>query len=551
MCILRPMYIDTAQSTRGDKTYVRYLLRDSYREDNKVKHRTIANLGQCNKEEIAAMKLAFKHKGDLTALGSIGQIQLKQGSRFGAVWALKQVADRLGLTQALGQDYNGTLALWQVFARIINQGSRLSAMRLAQSHAVSEVLGLDNLKKDHLYQNLTWLSENQESIEKKIWQIRCDKQTTTSELFLYDVTSSYLEGEKNDLAAYGYNRDGKKSKKQIVIGLLTDAGGAPVAVRVFEGNTSDTKTVSEQTRTLAENFNIKEVTLVGDRGMLKTPQIEALPDGFRYITAIAKPQMRTMLQNEVIQPGLFDEKLHEVVSEGVRYLVRRNPIRTEEIRANRERKFDAVCKKSAALTLYLAKHPKAKLDTAKKHIQSKIDKLKIQTFVEVVVDEKTKTISVTKNEESLKDVAFLDGVYIIKTDVPQDKASAQTIHDRYKDLSKVESAFRTMKTGHLETRPIYVRKDPRTRGHVFVVMLAYLIVQELERCWKESNMTLQEGIDELGAISLVYMMTSKTMYLKIPEPTQRAAPLFASANLILPQICLQAKRVVPTNKVLH
>jgi len=543
------MYIDTAKSKRGDKTYTRYLLRDSYREDNKVKHRTIANLGQCSKEEIAAMQLALKHKGDLTTLTAIGQFQLKQGSRFGAVWTLKQVADRLGLTEALGQDYQGTLALWQVFARIIDQGSRLSAMRLAESHAVSEVLGLDNLKKDHLYNNLTWLSDKQESIEKKLWQIRLSKQITTPELFLYDVTSSYLEGDKNDLAAYGYNRDGKKSKKQIVIGLLTDANGTPVAVRVFEGNTSDTKTVSEQVRTLAENFNIKEVTLVGDRGMLKMPQIDALPDGFRYITAIAKPQMRTMLQDNVIQPSLFDEKLHEVISDGIRYLVRRNPVRTEEIRTGRKQKFDAVCKKSAELTSYLTKHPKAKLETAKKCIQAKINKLKIQTFVNITVDDKNRTISVIQNEQSLKDIEFLDGVYIIKTDVPKDTAAAQTIHDRYKDLSKVEWAFRTMKTGYLEVRPVYVRRDPKTRGHVFLVMLAYLIVQELEKCWKESNMTLQESIDELGAISLIYMMSSKTMCIKIPEPSKLALPLFTSANLVLPKICLQAKRVVPTKQL--
>ncbi|MBM4275824.1 MAG: IS1634 family transposase, partial [Deltaproteobacteria bacterium] len=166
------MYIDTASSSRGGKTYRRHLLRESYREAGKVKHRTIANLSHCSEEEIAAIKLALKHKSDLALLGSLKDISLQQGSRIGAVFSLQVVAERLGLVKALGYQRAGKLALWQVFARLIDQGSRLSAVRLAESHAACDILGLDTFNEDHLYQNLAWLATNQEEIEQRLFRQR-------------------------------------------------------------------------------------------------------------------------------------------------------------------------------------------------------------------------------------------------------------------------------------------------------------------------------------------------------------------------------------------
>ena len=208
------MYVDTSHS----KTYTRYLLRDSFRENGKVKHRTIANLSSCSEEEIAAIKLALKYKGDLAHLVNVKAIETKEGMRVGAVFSLKVIADRIGLTAALGNDEPARLALWQVLARLMDQGSRLSAVRLAESHAACDILGLDSFNEDHLYGNLAWLSERQEAIEKRLFRQRYGN--TPPQLFLYDVTSSYLEGVENILSAFGYNRDGKKGKKQLVIGLL-------------------------------------------------------------------------------------------------------------------------------------------------------------------------------------------------------------------------------------------------------------------------------------------------------------------------------------------
>ena len=285
---IEAMYVDTSRR----KTYTRYLLRDSFRENGRVKHRTIASLSSCSQEEIAAIKLAH--------LVSIKEVKTREGLRIGAVHSLKMIADRIGLSKALGNDRQGKLALWQVQARLMDQRSRLSAVRLAESHAACDILGLETYNEDHLYGSLAWLAERQEVIEKRLFRNRYGNDAP--QLFLYDVTSSYLEGVQNILAAFGYNRDGKKGKMQLVIGLLTGPEGAPVAVRVFAGNTSDKKTVPEQIRILAESYGVKEVTLVGDRGMLKQSQIDLLnQEQFHYITAITKPQIEKLLRESIFK----------------------------------------------------------------------------------------------------------------------------------------------------------------------------------------------------------------------------------------------------------
>jgi transposase len=174
--------------------------------------------------------------------------------------------------------------------------------------------------------------------------------------------------------------------------------------------------------------------------------------------------------------------------------------------------------------------------TATKQIEEKIQSLRIQAWTTLKIDTVKRIVTVEKNDEQLVTESQLDGVYILKTDVKTETACIATIHDRYKDLSKVESAFRTMKTGYLEVRPIFVRKDPRTRGHVFVVMLAYLLVQELESYWKDLELTTKEGIDELSSIVYTTVTVNEVTCLKLPEPTTRAANLLNHANLALPAV---------------
>src|SRR3989475_7936336 len=192
--------------------------------------------------------------------------------------------------QALGTTRDGKLALWQVIARVIDQGSRLSAVRLAMSHAACDVLGLGPFDEEALYENLAWLAGIQAAVEDRLFAQRT--KTTPVSLFLYDVTSSYLEGTHNELAAFGYNRDGKKGKMQIVIGLLCDEDGHPVSIEVFPGNTTVPHTLASQVAKLKERFGVQAITFVGDRGMIKGRQIEDLVQhGCHYMTAITKPQI--------------------------------------------------------------------------------------------------------------------------------------------------------------------------------------------------------------------------------------------------------------------
>jgi transposase len=522
------------------------LLRTSFRENGKVKHKTIANLSSCSEDEIAALKLALKHKGKLHSLASLDDVNAKLGKRIGAVWTLNIIAERLGITKALGTDEEAKLALLQVITRTIDQGSRLSAVRFAMRHAICEILGIKKLDESDLYTNLAWLSEHQEEIEQKLFNIRFPDEHPT--LFLYDVTSSYLEGECNELANWGYNRDKKKGKKQIVAGLLAASDGLPIAVRVFEGNTTDTKTVAEQIRILSKSFGVKSVTLVGDRGMLKGPQIESLPDDFRYITAITKPQIQKLLCEGKLQYELFNEKICEIKDGGIRYVLRRNPLRAELMAESRESKLSSIMKIAEKQTLYLAEHPGADAAKALGKVIAKIEKLKAAKWL--TADEQERVISVTKDDDALSKVALLDGCYVIKSDVPEDDADAQTLHDRYCDLELVERTFRTMKTTHLEMRPVFVKKKSSTQGHAFVVMLALLLQRELERCWKQIDVSVEEGIDELASIHLQDLTLGNKTVQNIPAPTKLGCQLLESAAVVLPSVFPKVKANVHTTKKL-
>ena len=541
------MYIDTTIANNNGKKHVRHLLRTSFRENGKVKHKTIANLSSCSDDEIQALKLALKNKKNLSLLASLKDIDTTLGKSIGAVWALKVIAERTGVSKALGNEPEAKLALVQVMARVIDQGSRLSAVRLAKRHALCEILGIKKLDEDDLYENLSWLCKNQESIEKKLFNLRFPNTTPT--LFLYDVTSSYLEGTCNELAAFGYNRDNKKGKKQIVIGLLTGPDGLPIAVRVFKGNSNDSKTVSEQVRILADSFSVKEVTLVGDRGMLKGPQLQALPDDFRYITAITKPEVSKMLSQGTLQYELFNEHVCEVTNDDIRYVLRRNPIRAEQIAETRRSKFFSVKRIAEEQTQHLSKHPKASVEKALQRVVSKIDKLKADKWLSAT--EKGRVISIDKDDNAVKEIALLDGCYVIKSDVSPKDADAQTLHDRYCDLEHVERSFRTMKSVHLDMRPVFVTKESSTRGHVFVVMLALLLQRELEQCWKELDITVEEGIEQLAAIHMQEVRLGEACIQNIPNPDKLGKQLLENAGIELPSILPSIIANVDTKKKLQ
>ncbi len=525
------MYIDSKTTTINNKTYKSILLRRSYWKDGKTRKETIANLNHCTEAEIKAIKLALASKENLENVVDISKSYVEQGKSYGAVLLLDKLLKRTGIKQALGNSYQGKLAALQIIGRIMLQGSRLSLSREYEDHVFSELLELpEEISEQELYKNLSWLAENQKQIEKNLQKI--NNIPSENNLFLYDVTSSYLEGTQNELAEFGYNRDGKKGKKQIVIGLLTNKDGLPIATRVFEGNTADSKTVQEQIKILKDEFQIATLTLVGDRVMFPKVTIENLPKGFSYITAIRKKQMETLLKEEVIQMELFDTEIQEIEYENARYIMRCNPIRKQEIENTREEKLKKIQKKIKDKNQYLEKHTKAKPEIALKNLEEELAKLDISSFTKLNCTQRS--IALEINHAELEEISKLDGCYCIKTDVLVKEVSKETIHARYKDLALVESAFRVMKQNHLEIRPLYLRRADRTRAHVLVIMLSYIVQRELKALWKDVECTVQENIAKLTKLTTATIRIGNVEINKLTKPNKKCKTLLKLAKVAIP-----------------
>lgn len=549
------MYITDVltKTKKGNVSHRCILLRQSYRENGKVRTRTIANITHCKPAEIAALRLALGHKNDLGQLVHISDsVALREGQSVGAVWAAYKVAQRLGIEKALGTERQGKLALWQVLARVIEQGSRLSAVRLAQRHAACDTLGMRRgFDENDLYENLAWLAGRQSKIEWELFKFRYPDNTP--ELYLYDVTSSYLEGVCNALAAFGYNRDGKRGKMQIVIGLLCDGNGSPLSIEVFTGNTQDPKTVLAQIKKVAQRFGGRAVAFVGDRGMIKSTQIKNLNDeGFHYITAITKPQINKLLEENVLQMELFDKDLAEVTSpaDGARYVIRRNPYRAEELRDTRSSKLSSLADAVKKANCYLAEHPRAKTDTAVSKLRKRVGALKVDAWVSVTAE--GRVIALKINEEELAEKCKLDGCYVLKTDLPAETAEMKVVHDRYKDLALVEQAFRTSKTILLEMRPVFVHTEASTRAHALIVLLAYMIARELQQAWNDFDLTVGEGLLELSSLcSIEVSVKNQASCHRIPEPRSMSAQLLESLDVELPEALPWLNARVVTRKKLQ
>lgn len=548
------MYVDDCKYSRGDKAYRRVLLREGYRENGKVKHRTIANISHCSNDEIEAVKIALKMKKNLPVLEKLANGDYTNGKMVGAVVAIYKIASRLGIQKVLGYLRSAVLVLWLVIARLIDQGSRLSAVRLAGNHAACEVLGLDTFNEDDLYDAMDWLYDHKEAIEQRLfrrWQ-KDHAEEGVNHIFLYDVTSSYLEGKQNELADFGYNRDQKKGKKQVVYGLLTDVDGDPIAIEAFKGNTKDNKTLKSQIDRLKERFGCEHITIVGDKGMIKSTRIDELQEtGFHYITSITKAQIRGLVNRGLLQMELFDDALCEVEDpeDGVRYILRRNPFRVAEIAQMRQSKEVSIQKKIDKANQYLKEHPRAKLSTQEKNLNAALRRYKMDKYAKIEVDTTKRQLQLRVDTDLLSEASQLDGCYVIKTDLPNEVVSKELVHERYKALSEVESAFRIKKT-NLDARPIYVRKKERTIAHLFIVMLAYKIERYFRAAWSGLDLTAHEGITTLSRITSNVITIGEEKIVRVPQPDKECKALLDRIDVILPEILPYSEVTVATRKKL-
>ena len=556
------MYIAITRKKYKDHYHEQILLRESYREDGKVKTRTLLNLTNHPKEQVQAISAALKAVKNKETITTSSQQE--QGFTIGLSFVIIFIMNILGILKSFTKTFESKIALMLIAARIVSQSSRLQALFWSKNEdKILDLLDFTNdeknkLNKKTIYFGLDYMQENQEKIEDKLFKIYY-KNNPPKRVF-YDVTSSYVEGdyEDSELIRYGYNRDGKKSKQQIVIGLLTDENGHAISIHTYPGNTNDVKTFIDQLNKLKNRFKLDNITIVGDGGMIKSEDIIKIKElGYDYITSIGKPSIKKLIDDKdsKIQLSLFDEDLQEIVENNTRYILRQNPIRRDEIRATRDSKITRLKEFIEDKTIYYNTHYRAKLETLEKHINKKIADLKLVQFVSyevslkddicVVKDkdnnesEKSKelaTIKIIIDEKAKKEIEDLDGCYVVTTSlIDTTKDTKEDIHKAYKTLIKVENAFKTLKTDFLEIRPLYIKTDKRIMGHIALSMIAYNITLKLKEYTTILKLDFKSIIRQLSSIkTTVNTINQAIKFETIPTVNNTLQQLFTQMKLKFP-----------------
>ena len=555
------MYIAITRKKYKETYHQQILLRESYREDGKVKTRTLLNLTKKPKEQVEAITEALKGKKE----DKVSIENLKQGKTIGLSLIVFFLMKLLGMLKAIGEGFEAKIALLLVASRVAIQSSRLQALHWAKKEDhILNILGFSNnesekLDNKNIYLGLDYLYENREKIEDKLFKSYY-KKNPPKRLY-YDVTSSYVEGDYSDseLVTYGYNRDKKSGKAQIVMGLLTDENGHAISIDTYRGNTNDVKTFANQLNKLKNRFKLDGITIVGDGGMIKSNDIGTIKEmGYDYITSIGKPSIRKLIdeKDSKIERSLFDEDLKEVINEeeNVRYILRQNPIRMAEIRKNRESRIKRLEIFIQERVDYYNTHFRAKKETMINNIDKKISSLKLKSFISYEVtyedgdckikksDEtviKTKLIATVKiviDKELKGEAEELDGCYVITTSLTDiEENTKEEIHSAYKTLIKVENAFKVLKTDYLEIRPLYLRTDSRIIGHTVVSMLAYNIVLKLKGHITDLELDFKSTMRELGSIKTVTnRLNSAISFDFIPAVKKEIQGLFDAMKFKLP-----------------
>jgi hypothetical protein len=467
------MYIE-AVPNRGSPPAI--LLRESFRENGRVRKRTLANLSDWPTPLVEGFRTLLKGGVAVAAEG----VRIRRALPHGHAAAVLGTIRAIGLDRLLGKPIDKRLvplAIALIASRLISPASKLATARDLAADTAGSSLGrlleLGAVHESELYRALDWLGARQAAIETALAR----RHLKDGALVLYDVSSSWLEGRCCELARFGYSRDGKKGKLQIVYGLLCAADGCPVAVEVFEGNTADPMTLSTQIDKLKERFGLSRVVLVGDRGMITSARIrdELRPAGLDWITALRAPQIRALLDTGAFQLSLFDERdLAEITAPefpGERLVVCKNPLLAEERARKREDLLQTTEAALAKLADQIARGtgPKRQ-DKIARAIGRIENRYKLAKLFDIAVAGDGFTFA--RNQTRIAAEARLDGFYVIRTSVEDKALAAESVVGAYKSLARVERAFRSLKTVDLHLRPIHHWMASRVRAHVFLCMLA-------------------------------------------------------------------------------
>ena len=467
-----------------------YLLRESYRENGKVKNRTLANLSSLPVGQIETIRQVLKGQ---SLAPTESAFEILRSLPHGHVACVLGVAKRLGIEKLLSARAcrERTLCLAMIVARVVNPGSKLATARgmarRTRSSSLAELLGLDDeVDESDLYEAMDWMVQRQPAIEKKLAQ----RHLRQGSLVLYDLSSSYYTGRCCPLAKHGYSRDRKRGFPQINYGLLCDREGCPTAIEVFEGNCGDPSTLATQIVKLRKRFGLKRVVIVGDRGMLTSARIrEELADeeGLDWITALRGPAIRKLVEAGDIGQSLFDDRdLAEISSPdfpGERLIVCRNPLLMDERRRKREVLLQATEREleKIAKAVRRKSRPLRGKDNIALRVGKVIDRRKVGKHF--ILEIKTSRFVYRRDAAKIKAEAALDGIYVIRASVPKKEMSAEETVATYKSLNGVEQAFRSFKTIDLKIRPIHHRLADRVRAHVLLCMLAYYVQWHMRRDW--------------------------------------------------------------------
>ena len=480
------MFIDVV---RNGRSAAAVLLRESYREGKRVRKRTLANLGQLPPAVIDGLRVLLAGGSVVAKPEEVFEIQ--RALPHGHVAAVLGMMRKLDLPRLLSRTASRErdLALAMIASRIIAPGSKLATLRglspETASSSLGRVLELGTIEERELYAALDWLGGQQDRIERALARRHLKDGT----LVLYDVSSSYLEGRCCELARHGYSRDHRPDRLQIVYGLLCDRDGRPITIEVFDGDTGDPSTVPAQVETLKQRFGLKHVVLVGDRGMLTQARLreDVQPAGLDWITSLRAPQIQALAEGGALQLSLFDERnLAEITAPdypGERLVVCRNPDLARERARKREDLLAATERDLSRIAARVRRRHaplrgQAEIGLA---VGAVVDAHKMAKRFALDISDHSFTYS--RKPDGIAREARLDGLYVIRTSLPTETMSADDAVRAYKDLARVERAFRSLKSIDLQIRPVHHWIEPRVRAHVFLCMLAYYIEWHLREAW--------------------------------------------------------------------